>query len=1090
VPFVDGIAIVQAPSEAQLTLISQARRYRLHGVRCLFAVIGAAGLLALPQHALAAGLALDASVRTHQSSPSSSITSGAISTTAPNDLLLALIASDGPNTGGGQSVASVTGGGLTWKLRERTNSQPGTAEIWEAVAPIVLNGVTVTATRRSGSYVGSIDVVAFSGADTATDGAVGTGNATSGAPQASLTTTSAGSWVWGIGDDYDNATARTVGSGQTEFDEYDASVGDTYWVQSQTAPGGSANSTVTLNDTAPTTDRWDLSTIEVRPANVDTTPPTAPTNLTATAVNSNQVSLTWTASTDNTGVAGYTVWREGNVIGSAAGTSYVDNAVSPSTTYSYTVKAYDASGNVSSPSSPATVTTPAASTNPPVISGVATSAVTSSAATISWNTDIPSSSQVLYGTSSAYGQTTPVDDAQLTSHAQTLTGLAAAATYHFAVQSTGSGGKTSTSPDATFTTLPSSVTPPDLQIKVPTSDISIGTNGTTGHRQLQFTHITWDAGAGPFEIDPSYDSATGTATFTQAIYKSSSPGVWTYDHSVSVAAIGVFDAPSDYQFPLTRFTLNSVNADGSPGGVVATSPKTDYCITGDTYVGGVPNSPNQTFIPQSNCVDPTKPLGWSVGWGDEYDQTDSGQPIDLSGIADGTYILHATVDPLHVLTESDPTNNVTDTELRISANTVTVLSQTNPGTTPPTVGVTSPAAGADVSGTVQLQAAASATAPASVSAVQFLLDGQPLGGPVASAPYSYTWTVGSTPLGTHSLSARVTDSNGNVATATAIAVNVVSGGGGGGPDTTPPVVGITNPTSGETVSATTQVAANATDNVAVASVQFFLDGQALGAPVTAAPYAISWDTTTAAGGTHVLSAQATDTSGNVGTSANVTVTVQNPAPPMTCFVKQAQVSAHGKGSVTTAAFHTAMAGETLIALVATDGPATGGTQKVTVSGAGLTWSLVKRANAQAGDSEVWEAAAPSVLPSATVTSTEVKGGYSQDLTVIAMEGVSGVGASVAGSGASGAPSVSLRTSGATSLVFAVGNDWSNAIARTLPSGWTMLEQWVNTGVDDTYWSQYTNNPTGAAGSVVNVNDTAPTGDRWNLVAVELLNDDS
>jgi hypothetical protein len=48
---------------------------------------------------------------------------------------------------------------------------------------------------------------------------------------------------------------------------------------------------------------------------------------------------------------------------------------------------------------------------------------------------------------------------------------------------------------------------------------------------------------------------------------------------------------------------------------------------------------------------------------------------------------------------------------------------------------------------------------------------------------------------------------------------------------------------------------------------------------------------------------------------------------------------------------------------------------------------------------------------------------------------------------------------------------------------------VNTGVGDTYWSQYTSIPTGAAGSVVTVNDTAPTSDRWNLVAVELLNDD-
>jgi hypothetical protein len=1038
--------------------------------------------------ASAAGLMIDASVKTHQSSPAASITSGAISTTTASDLLVAFIGSDGPNRSAGQSIASVTGAGLTWKLAERTNSQGGTAEIWDAVAPTTLTSVTVTATRSSGSYGGSIDVVAFAGADTNTAGAVGSGSGSTGAPSASLTTTTAGSWVWGVGNDWDNAASRTVGAGQTKFDEYLAGSGDTYWAQSQTAPGNAAGTKVTLSDTQPTTDRWNVSTIEIRPGTPDGTAPTVPGNLSATAQSANQVALSWSPSSDNVGVAGYDVLRGGNVIGTATGTSYLDNTASPSTTYSYAVEAYDAAGNISGPSGATTVTTPAASTSPPVISAVTSTQITTTAATIAWTTDIPSSSQVLYGTSVSYGQTSALDRTQVTSHAQTITGLTPGTTYHFAVQSTGSAGNTSTSADQTLQTLAGNVTLPDMKIQVPTNAISIATNSGTHHRQLQFTHITWDAGTGPFELDPTYDAKTGTATFTQAIYQSSSPGVWTRDYTVPVAATGVFDQPSDYQFPLTRFTLNTVNADGSLGAVVATSPKIDYCITGDTFVGGVPNSPNQTSPSASNCTDPTKSLGWSVGWGDEYDQTDNGQPIDLTSVLDGTYILHATVDPNHVLTESDPTDNVVDTELQIAGNSVTVLSQTSPHGTPPTVSMTSPADGANVSGTVTLQASAAASGGAGITSVQFLLDGQPLGAPVTSAPYSYNWTVGSTSLGAHTLSARASDSAGNVATAASVTVNVVTGGGGGGPDTTPPTVSITNPTAGETVSGTTPLAASASDNVAVAAVQFFLDGKAIGSPVTAPPYAISWDTTTAASGTHMLSAQATDTSGNVGSSSAVTVTVQNPAPPMTCFVMQAQESVHGTGTVTTPSFHTAMADETLVAFVASDGPRTAASQTATVSGAGLNWTLVKRANAQPGDSEVWEANAPSVLSAATVTSKPSKSGYAQDLTVIAMEDVSGVGASVTASGSSGAPSVNLTTQGATSLVFAVGNDWDNAVARTLPGNWTMLDQWVNTGAGDTYWSQYTSIPTGAAGSVVPVRDTAPTSDRWNLVAVELLND--
>jgi hypothetical protein len=547
--------------------------------------------------ASAAGLMVNASVKTHQSSPAKTITSGALSTTTGNELLVAFLASDGPKGGGTQTFSSVTGAGVTWKLAQRTNSQAGTAEIWTAVAPSPLTNATVTATRSSGTFTGSINVVAFSGADTTTPGAVGTASAASGQPTVSLTTTSSGSWTWAVGDDWDNASSRTVGAGQTKFDEFLASTGDTFWTQSQTAPGNAAGTKVTLNDTAPTTDRWDMAAIEIRPGTSDTSAPTVPANLTATALNSNQVQLSWSASTDNVGVTGYDVLRGGTVIGTASGTNYTDNTVSPSTQYSYTVEAFDAAANDSNPSGPATVTTPAAVANPPVISQIATSNVTTTAATVSWTTDIPSSSQVLYGGNATYGQSTTLDSTLVTSHTQTLTGLTPGTTYHFAVQSAGSAGGPATSGDNTFSTLASNVTLPDLQLKVPTNQIGITTDPQTGDRLLRYTHITWDAGAGPFELDPTYNAQTGTATFMQAIYAMNKPGVWTLDHKVPVAATGVFDPPSDYQFPLNRFTLNTVNADGTIGPQVAISHKTDYCMTGDTFVGGVPNAPNATTPP-------------------------------------------------------------------------------------------------------------------------------------------------------------------------------------------------------------------------------------------------------------------------------------------------------------------------------------------------------------------------------------------------------------------------------------------------------------------------------------------------------------
>ena len=107
------------------------------------------------------------------------------------------------------------------------------------------------------------------------------------------------------------------------------------------------------------------------------------------------------------------------------------------------------------------------------------------------------------------------------------------------------------------------------------------------------------------------------------------------------------------------------------------------------------------------------------------------------------------------------------------------------------------------------------------------------------------------------------------------------------PDTTPPVATVTNPTANQTVSGTINLTADATDptpppppqNVSgVASVQFVLDGNTVGAPDTSAPYSVPLDTTTLANGAHTLTAVATDNAGTVGASQPVSFTVSNQTP--------------------------------------------------------------------------------------------------------------------------------------------------------------------------------------------------------------------
>lgn len=92
----------------------------------------------------------------------------------------------------------------------------------------------------------------------------------------------------------------------------------------------------------------------------DTTAPSTPTNLAATAPTAFSVALGWTASTDDDGIAAYDIYRGGAYIASVGNvTTYTDASVLASTSYSYTVRARDTSNNASAESAPATVTTPA-----------------------------------------------------------------------------------------------------------------------------------------------------------------------------------------------------------------------------------------------------------------------------------------------------------------------------------------------------------------------------------------------------------------------------------------------------------------------------------------------------------------------------------------------------------------------------------------------------------------------------------------------------------------------------------------------------------------------------------------------------------
>jgi hypothetical protein len=304
------------------------------------------------------------------------------------------------------------------------------------------------------------------------------------------------------------------------------------------------------------------------------------------------------------------------------------------------------------------------------------------------------------------------------------------------------------------------------------------------------------------------------------------------------------------------------------------------------------------------------------------------------------------------------------------------------------------------------------------------------------------------------------------------------------PDTQAPTVSISDPHAGDTVSGTVALGATAADNVGVTDVTFSVDGSTIGTPDTAPPFMTSWDSRTMSAGSHTIRAVARDAAGNATTSAPVTVTVDNSAPPPAVIGIDKQVVVKAKGTLTAPALTTTSSGDEVLAMVAMDGPNSARAQSATVSGGGLTWTLVKRANTQSGVSEIWAAKATGKLTSAVVKATPARSGYDGQLSVIALANAAGTNVAGAGGAPLGAPSIYLPGVAAGSWVFAVGNDWDRAVARTPVSGQVLQQQWVDSGTGDTFWVQSTSAPNIAL-SLVTIADSAPTNDQWNYAAVEV-----
>ncbi len=222
-----------------------------------------------------------------------------VADSAPH-VAVAWVATDGPTSGG--QTATVSGGGLTWTLAGRSNAQAGDAEVWWATT--TGSGFSVTATPASGTLNTELTVVTYNGAIRV--GAAGSASGTAGPPAVSLTAEASGSLVGAVGFDWDGSSPRVVPTDQT-LDAQDTDIsGDTFWVQ-HLVGGTTAGQQVTLNDTLPTVDRFNLEAVEVVaapappvttttvPATTTTVPATTTTTVPATTTTTVPATTTTTA---------------------------------------------------------------------------------------------------------------------------------------------------------------------------------------------------------------------------------------------------------------------------------------------------------------------------------------------------------------------------------------------------------------------------------------------------------------------------------------------------------------------------------------------------------------------------------------------------------------------------------------------------------------------------------------------------------------------------------------------------------------------------------------------------------------------------
>ncbi len=580
-----------------------------------------------------------------------------------------------------------------------------------------------------------------------------------------VTTTTGGDLLYAAGAS--KATVTAAGSGWTTRS---TAFGNRTQDRIAGAPG-SYTATATQDSNG-----WAMQVVAFRPdtGTGDTIAPTVPTGLSANAFSTTQVNLSWVGSTDNVGVAGYRIYRDGTAVGTSTGTSFQDTGLTPATAYTYRVAAFDAAGNESAQSAGADATTqsPPADTTPPTVAVTAPTA----SATVSGSVNVTANASDAIGVTGVQflldGQTLGAEDLSSPYSATWDTTAATNGSHNLSARARDAAGNTTTSAPVPVDV---SNTPPQPGAVLAGYSFDEGTGtvatdssgrGLTG---TLFGGATWGPGKYNSSVrlngnnqyvalgNPPALRLTGSMTVSAWINSSAFPG----DDAAVVSRRGgigmqldttIDRGPRTIGFKLT----NSAGNDMFRYGATAMQAGTWY------HIAGVYNASTSSLDVYLNGVLDNGALVGTV----TSAQQNSPDDVFIGRRASGGFEFIGGIDDVRIYDRA-----LTPAEIRADRDTpLAGGAPTDPN--PPTVSITAPAAGSQVSNIVTVTA--SAADDVGVRGVQFFVDGQSAGPEDTDAPYGFDWDTRAASNGAHTLTARATDVAGNATTSPGVAVNVTN----------------------------------------------------------------------------------------------------------------------------------------------------------------------------------------------------------------------------------------------------------------------------------------------------------------------------